>query len=105
MEELIKALTILHGFFMNPDEKYPTACEHDVLYVGEIDYAKMSAKDVQELAKLGFYPGSDEDAEYVRQELGENFDDFEEITEEEWKKLVDSGVLAGCFYSYKYGSY
>lgn len=105
MEELIKALTILHGFLKNPDEKYPTACEHDVLYVGEIDYTKMSAKDVQELAKLGFYPGSDVDYEYVKQELGEKFDDYVEITEEEWEKLVDSDVLAGCFHSYKYGSY
>ncbi|MBP5723646.1 MAG: hypothetical protein J6X18_08765 [Bacteroidales bacterium] len=97
MEELIKALTILHRFLKKPNNKYPTACEHDVLYVGEIDYTKMSAKDVQELAKLGFYPGSDEDHA--------DFEDFELITEEKWKRLVDSGVLAGCFHSYRYGSF
>ena len=103
MEELIKALTILRGF-MKPENNFPTACEHDILYVRGVDYGKISAKDVQELAKLGFLPGSDEDWASVEEVLGEVFDDFEQISEEQWEKVKNECWLDDCFRSYKYGS-
>ena len=63
MKDLIKALTILQSFLKNPDAKYPTACEHDVLYVCSIDFNKITANDIHTLSELGFFPGSDEDAD------------------------------------------
>lgn len=51
MEDLIKALTILLKYG-NP--QWPTHCEHDVMYIMEIDPATVSQEDIQELDKLGF---------------------------------------------------
>lgn len=52
MEDLIKALTILLKYG-NP--KYPTACEHDTLYVCGIKSADVSEEDRKELDALGFF--------------------------------------------------
>ena len=51
MEDLIKALQILLKYG-NP--KYPTVCEHDILYIVGIDLKKISIEDINELENLGF---------------------------------------------------
>lgn len=51
MEDLIKALTILLKYG-NP--KWPTHCEHDIMYIMEIDPIKVSEEDIKELDQLGF---------------------------------------------------
>lgn len=51
MEDLIKALQILLKYG-NP--KYPTVCEHDILYIVGIDIEKISIEDINELENLGF---------------------------------------------------
>lgn len=51
MEDLIKALQILLKYG-NP--KYPTVCEHDILYIVGIDLEKISIEDITELENLGF---------------------------------------------------
>jgi hypothetical protein len=108
MENLLKALEILRSLFVDPDCKRPTSCEHDMLYVGQVDYDKVTAEYVRQLAKLDFYPGSDADYHYIKMELGDDFDiydDYEKITDEQWQKLKDSGCLVDCFHSFVYGSY
>jgi hypothetical protein len=55
MDDLIKAL---HIFRKYTDKKYPTGCEHDVLYV-YVDPADVSDEDIKELDKLGFYINDD----------------------------------------------
>lgn len=52
MKDLIEALAILSKY---SDTKYPTTCEHDVLYVC-IDPATVSADDLARLAELSFLP-------------------------------------------------
>ncbi len=51
MEDLIKALQILLKYG-NP--KYPTVCEHDILYIVGIDLKKINIEDINELENLGF---------------------------------------------------
>ena len=51
MEDLIKALQILLKYG-NP--KYPTVCEHDILYIVGIDLKKINIEDITELENLGF---------------------------------------------------
>lgn len=51
MEDLIKALQILLKYG-NP--KYPTVCQHDILYIVGIDLKKISIEDITELENLGF---------------------------------------------------
>jgi hypothetical protein len=51
MDDLIQALNIFRKY--NTDKKYPTGCEHDVLYV-YVDPAGVSDEDIKELDKLGF---------------------------------------------------
>jgi len=56
MEDLIKALTILKKYIVDSyDMKYPTACEHDVLYVC-VNPEDVSDEDKIELDRLGFFP-------------------------------------------------
>ena len=55
MSDLIRALTI---FLKYGDPKYPTSCEHDVLYVF-VDPASVSPEDLAELDTLGFHPHHD----------------------------------------------
>jgi hypothetical protein len=58
MDNLIKALTILNKYLDGYNKKYPTSCEHDVLYV-QVDYKKISQEDLNELQILGFSPCED----------------------------------------------
>ena len=51
MEDLIKALQILLKYG-NP--KYPTVCEHDILYIVDIDASMISQTDKEELEQLDF---------------------------------------------------
>jgi len=50
MEDLIKAFQI---FFKYSQEKFPTHCEHDVMYV-QVDPNDVSEEDIKELDELGF---------------------------------------------------
>ena len=58
MKDLIEALTIL-AKYMDPEQKWPTACDHDVLYVCHIEPEDVSEEDTKRLDELGFFP-SDE---------------------------------------------
>lgn len=53
MKDLIAALTILSRY---TDTKYPTHCEHDVLYV-LVDPNLVPEKEKELLGTLGFYSG------------------------------------------------
>ncbi len=55
MDDLIKALQIFRKY---TDTKYPTHCEHDVLYI-MCDPEKVSAKDKMTLDELGFFVSED----------------------------------------------
>lgn len=55
MDKLIEALQIFRKYG-NP--KYPTCCDHDVMYV-MIDPKLVSEKDLKKLDDLGFNPGDD----------------------------------------------
>jgi hypothetical protein len=59
MKELIEALTIL-AKYMDAEEKWPTHCEHDVLYVCNIESEDVSEEDMNRLDELGFIPDEDE---------------------------------------------
>ena len=54
MDDLIKALQIFRKYG-NPQN--PTHCEHDTLYICDIDPEKVSEEDKAELDKLGFFVG------------------------------------------------
>jgi len=60
MEDLIKALQI---FAKYSTDKYPTICEHDILYVC-VEEEMVSEEDVKELDELGFFPHEDGFASY-----------------------------------------
>ena len=92
MEKLIRALSILSDYISDDNLKYPTSCEHDVLYVCSVDFKQMNVTTVKELIDCGFYPGSDYDERY----------DWDNFTQEEWEQRQPN--LTNCFYSYKYGS-
>ena len=52
MEDLIKALQI---FLKYGNPSSPTHCEHDELWIMEIDPTKVSPEDTLELDRLGFF--------------------------------------------------
>jgi hypothetical protein len=58
MKDLIEALTIL-AKYMDLEEKWPTHCEHDVLYVCNINEEDVSEEDMKRLDELGFFPNED----------------------------------------------
>jgi len=58
MKDLIEALTIL-AKYMDPEQKWPTHCEHDVLYVCHIDEEDVSEEDTKRLDELGFHPSEE----------------------------------------------
>lgn len=104
MKNLIEALQFILQFMKNPDDKFPTACEHDILYVCGIDFSKMSCEQARTLASVhGFYPGSDNDWEYVCGVAGDDFD-WEHMIEDQWKLILDNACLDDCVHSYRYGS-
>ena len=101
MKGLIEALQIMLRYFKDADEKFPTNCEHDILYVWGVDFEKIPLEDVLRLYKLGFVPGSDEDWETINKVIGEeNY--FEDMTEEQWNEIKNN--IDECFHSYRYGS-
>ena len=51
MNDLITALSILLKYG-NP--AYPTCCEHDILYINEINPDDVSSEDIEKLSNLGF---------------------------------------------------
>ena len=55
MDDLIKALQIMRKYG-NP--KWPTNCEHDVMFVN-IDSDLVSDEDKEQLDLLGFFVGSE----------------------------------------------
>lgn len=106
MEDLIKALNILWLCLNEYNSKWPTSCDHDVLYVCGVDMNKLTLENIHELAKLGFIPGSDDDAYYIciYNENGEYEGDvdFENISQEELDNIKDN--ITNCFHSYRFGS-
>jgi hypothetical protein len=60
MKDLIEALTIL-AKYMDPEEKRPTHCEFNVLYVCHIEPGRLSEEDTKRLDELGFIPDEDSD--------------------------------------------
>jgi hypothetical protein len=57
MKELIEALQI---FLKYKDEKYPTSCEHDILFIAGITKDEVSEEDQKRLNELGFLWGTDD---------------------------------------------
>ena len=51
MEDLIKALQI---FLKYANEKWPTHCEHDIMYIMGVVSSSVSQEDKDELKRLGF---------------------------------------------------
>jgi hypothetical protein len=102
MNDLIEALTILSKYV---NKKFPTACEHDVLYVCGIKMDEVTIEDVHRLYKLGFIPGNDDDdyREIYDKEgnyVGEI--DLETIDQLTWDMVKNK--MSNCFFSYKFGS-
>ena len=105
MEDLIKALNIIWPYLEDYNNKWPTSCEHDILYVCGVDMNKISLEEIHELDRLGFLPGSDEDADIcIYNDKGEyeGSIDFENIKQNDWDKI--KGNLTNCFRSYRFGS-
>lgn len=53
MKDLIEALTIF-GKYIEPDDNYPTHCEHDVMYVKGPPPEEMGTADASRLVQLSF---------------------------------------------------
>jgi len=51
MDELIEALQIFKKY---KNEKYPTHCEHDVLWIMGVGQDEMSKEDTDKVNELGF---------------------------------------------------
>ena len=106
MRDLIEALLILQSCLRDPETKWPTHCEHDILYVCDVDFNKVTIEILHKLSELGFEPGSDDDADILNQydEEGDytNSIDFRTIDQETWDTIKDD--LTDCFRSYRFGS-
>lgn len=59
MDKLIEALQILLHY---GNERWPTHCEHDTLWIMGIDWADISKEDQEQLTELGFYYNEADDA-------------------------------------------
>lgn len=59
MQDLIKALQILLKY--NPNNPFPTHCEHDILYVCGVDPSEVSQVDIDILDNLGFFIDEEND--------------------------------------------
>lgn len=71
MEDLIKALQIFSKYITDDyGKKYPTTCEHDMLFVNCVCPEQVSEEDKAELDKLGFVPY--EDFAFVSYRFGDN---------------------------------
>lgn len=60
MDDLIEALTIFRKY---ANEKWPTHCEHDVMYVILPDPHAVSEEDTKRLGELEFFLEEDEGGE------------------------------------------
>jgi len=68
MKDLIEALQILLKYAN--DDRNPTHCEHDQLYVGcGIELKKVTKEDINRLDELGFF-WSDEDEGFISFRFG-----------------------------------
>lgn len=61
MENLIKALQILQKY---DNSKYPTHCEHDILYFPRVKPSSVSEEDVKTLQELGIEADFDKNIFY-----------------------------------------
>lgn len=61
ISDLIKALSI---FVKYKNERCPTHCEHDVMYVCGIEKEEVSEEDLKKLDELGFYWDDEEEYFY-----------------------------------------
>lgn len=106
MNDLIEALTILSKYLNDYSKKYPTVCEHDILYICGIKVSEVTVEDVRRLYDLGFIPGSDDDSYEWKMYNNEGncIGDIEidKIDQETWDKVKNN--LSDCFYSFKFGS-
>ena len=66
MKDLIEALQI---FLKYTNVKYPTHCEHDVMYIMDVDPISVSQEDLMKLEKLGFFV-SEEDEGFISYKFG-----------------------------------
>lgn len=60
MDDLIEALTILRKYLPETPGRCPTHCEHDVLYIMDVDPGDVSAEDLARLDTLGFFDGGED---------------------------------------------
>lgn len=106
MKELIEALQAIWPFMNKPDTKWPTSCEHDMMYVCDINFDDMSGATVRKIASLGFNPGDgDYDFRIIENILGHDFaigGDYTKITDEQWESIKHE--ITNCFSSYHFGS-
>ena len=106
MKDLIEALKLLWPCLKDPNTKWPTSCEHEILYICGVDMNKVTVDDVHLLAIYGFIPGSDEDYRYTsiynENDEYEGDIDFEHIDEETWNNIKYE--ITNCFRSYRFGS-
>lgn len=58
MEQLIEALQI---FLKYANPSYPTHCEHDIMYIMDVDVKDVSTADRIKLDELGFFWDDGED--------------------------------------------
>ena len=52
MKNLLRALQV---FLKYGNHKYPTSCDHDVMYIMGINIADVSSRDIKKLDELGFF--------------------------------------------------
>ena len=89
MEDLIKALLIFQKY-IKPDDlayNYPTACEHDELYVN-VNPDIVSVEDKTTLYQLGFFPS-----------------EYDGDDEEQYIAPVEPEMEGDYFMSYRFGSW
>ena len=57
MKDLIEALTILLKY--HNGSRWPTHCEHDIMYIVGVDPDDVNEEDKRRLDELGFFEGDD----------------------------------------------
>ena len=62
MEDLIKALTIFMKYLDDKNDHTPTHCEHDELWVVDVNREDVLFEDHDELERLGFHWDEDDDS-------------------------------------------
>ena len=108
MKDLIEALLIIQKYLIDPETELPTACEHDILYVCNVNFENITIEDLHRLAELGFFPGDGDCDSNLICIYDENGDydgdvDFKTISQEDWNSIKDE-FSTYCFHSYRFGS-